>query len=474
LVFYIDEWFEQKSFEKAFFISPEPEVKPKFKYGLHKVEVVFKGGFDTDKTYVVTIGAGFSDLVRNPMEKSYTFAFSTGYYFAKGVVQGKVQGGKGGMITALYNTEDDFNISEDKGEYLTQTDKTGIFTFGYISPGAYRLIVFDDADGNRLYNPGREKLGLCWQDIVVNEDTSLIYNIKTTERSANPPSMIYVEPWDRHKIVVNFDRDLENFPSFGDVSISDTMYQEKLSVKNVFPHPLAKNKIFVYVDTFDSIYYNMIITGGADSMEMVVNDTITFRASCAPDTIPPHLLKISSEGDSSFKAVEIITDELIDETKLPVESEKPCQYILMAKEIFSGDSVSFNCSSLADMEGNVAPDSIVTFVVSRKVKEKFSEDTGSISGIAQYEGGKPLVIIMKGKDKEIFKSVQHSPGAFSFAEAPAGYYRFEAFIDADEDGRYDYGRIEPFKFAERFMALEDSFRVRSKWETSGVMIKFQN
>lgn len=62
------------------------------------------------------------------------------------------------------------------------------------------------------------------------------------------------------------------------------------------------------------------------------------------------------------------------------------------------------------------------------------------------------------------------PGAWEFANIPPGAYRLTAFVDANGNGRYDYGSAFPFMPAERFVVLQTDIQVRPRWTIENVMV----
>jgi len=62
------------------------------------------------------------------------------------------------------------------------------------------------------------------------------------------------------------------------------------------------------------------------------------------------------------------------------------------------------------------------------------------------------------------------PGAWEFANIPPGAYRLTAFVDANGNGRYDYGSAFPFMPAERFVVLQTDIQVRPRWTIEDVMV----
>ena len=490
ITFYIDEWFNRDSFSKAFFISPEPSGKVKYKYGLHKITVDFKEGLQEDRTYVVTIGTGFKDLLGNPLEESYTFAFSTGYKFDYGVISGRVfDTNKSGMIAALYRMGNQVDYLNEKGEYLTQTDKEGNFTFSYLPPAEYRLLIFNDTDNDRLYNPENEELALAWSDFSVNEDTSHLVLMKSKMRHPYPPLMNSINPRHNQELEIILDRPLEILPPIEGITLVDTTTITPLKVHTIYRHIIDSTRIVLQTEPVDTIDYRLSLRGGLDFEGMVMDDSIVFKGISTPDTLPPSVLRYSAQADTLSAVIDLKCSEQVDINELTrgfsfpdslrippifkVENPRPGAFILTSTDFSFNDTLFFNLRYLQDLKQNTAKDSILYLLVEKITAETPAEDLGVISGMVEYDADTPIIVILKAGNNEISRQILTNEKGFEFTEIPAGFYTFEAFIDTDGNRRYDYGLLEPFRFPERFTVVQDSFRVRSGWETSGVKIVFE-
>ena len=494
LTFIIDEWYDYQSFEDAFFISPVPPGEIKFKFGLRKAVVSFEQPLAGERTYIVTIGAGFRDLNRNNMTASFNLAFSTGYKFDHGSLAGRVIAAKpGGLLAALYLLDQDFLPQENPGEYLTQTGEDGSFKFNYLPPGDYRLLVFDDSDNNRLFDPGFEDAAIPQQDFPVADDTTRAVLIKLNQTFAEPPKIKSIDPKNASRLELILDRPLEFLPQISDITISDTARQMDIPVDSLHGHPADSARLVIFTGQLDSIEYVLYIKGGADKQGMQPHDSLIFRGNPDADTLGPIIYEYSAQGDSASAEILLITSEsvktqvlteaftipvtvdtLIIQNPLSVQVRRSgyCQYKIVPDSIAAGDLLNLNLNFLIDLAGNSGPDTLVQIKVARTKVPPVVSDLGSLSGIASFEGKGPAVIQLIQKKSEIARTVLSEPGSFIFENIPSGYYSFKAFIDADANGRYDFGLWKPFRHSEKFIIIPDTFRVRERWETSGVNINF--
>ena len=518
--FEVDEWINGDSFKDAFFISPEPDVEAKFKIGLHKLKVIYKKGFDESTTYVVTVGTDFKDLNRNSLEKSYTFAFSTGSKLDYGVVQGMIIGSAStGFITALYpldiiNAYDDSSKIDSsakndddnyekiigpysaKGKYMTQSGKNNRFTLPYIPPGNYRLIVFSDKDKDRIYDPGSEELGLAWEDIAVENDTSRVMIVLPVMRMSGPPEILNVDSRNNGQLNLIIDRPLEFLPKLSDIMVTDTTSGKELKVKNLFRHPIDSSMIVLETDVQDSSIYRVKVGGGIDYWGEACVDSFTFTGNATGDTLPPVIVKITAEGDSSGGVLSFLLSEDVTKAELVkgvffsdstfldstavLKKVSPWRFTISSSSFNANDTIMFNQSFLKDFAGNTGLDSTIFLTVSPFEQLQPLKEFGSLSGELIFTDDQSIAkngdftIFAVSTGNDLYKQSHKGSGAFKLDSLPAGYYTLEAYLDSDNNGRFNYGLLYPFKAPERYaVSRMDTIRVRAGWESGGGIIEFK-
>ena len=189
------EAMDRRSVERALFISPEDVSEPDFKWRGRELEISFEAGLQTDRTYVVTVGAESSDESRNRMAASYSFAFATGAALNWGEILGQVYVPdglpKGQAYVWAYDVEGDTDPrpSHETATYVTQPDADGRFRFLRMGPGRYRLFAFRDSDGDRSHTPGRDPLAVPPADIVLTSgmDRIRLGRFRMALRDTFPP-----------------------------------------------------------------------------------------------------------------------------------------------------------------------------------------------------------------------------------------------------------------------------------------------
>jgi hypothetical protein len=62
------------------------------------------------------------------------------------------------FVVGLYQVKDTINYRQ-KPYYITKVDDDGYFELNYLAAGKYKIIAFEDENGNSIYDPGKEKVG---------------------------------------------------------------------------------------------------------------------------------------------------------------------------------------------------------------------------------------------------------------------------------------------------------------------------
>ncbi|MEE8417349.1 MAG: Ig-like domain-containing protein, partial [candidate division Zixibacteria bacterium] len=155
----------QKSTEKAVFLSPVFWDYPVMKWSGKKLTIIPPEELDPDKTYVLTVGASAVGHRQNKMGKSYSFAFSTGAEIDSGAIEGAAfspGGGRKNYDIWVYSVDDssDVEFMTRIPEYATQVDSLGNFSISNIGPGLYLVIATDDRNDDLFWEPGSESIGL--------------------------------------------------------------------------------------------------------------------------------------------------------------------------------------------------------------------------------------------------------------------------------------------------------------------------
>ncbi|MCE3074900.1 Ig-like domain-containing protein [Chryseobacterium gwangjuense] len=130
-------------------------------------------------TYNFNFGNSIADNNENNVLKYYNFAFSTGEKIDDLYISGEIKdalatkksNGDNKMVVGLFQVKDTMNYRQ-KPYYITKVDDDGYYELNYLSPGKYKIVAFEDENGNSVYDKGKEKIGFQKEVVDVSKSIS--------------------------------------------------------------------------------------------------------------------------------------------------------------------------------------------------------------------------------------------------------------------------------------------------------------
>jgi uncharacterized protein (DUF2141 family) len=129
-------------------------------------------------TYNFNFGNAIADNNESNILRYYNFAFSTGEKLDDLYVSGEIKdalstkkAGENKFVVGLYQVKDTINYKQ-KPYYITKVDDDGYYELNYLAPGKYKIIAFEDENGNSMYDAGKEKVGFQKDPVDVEKSVS--------------------------------------------------------------------------------------------------------------------------------------------------------------------------------------------------------------------------------------------------------------------------------------------------------------
>lgn len=179
-----DEYISLKDINKNLIISPPiknikrilpSNIANKF------ILIQWEDTLQANTTYNFNFGNSIADNNEANILRYFNFAFSTGEKLDDLYVSGeisdataikkKTETNENKLVVGLYQVKDTINYKQ-KPYYITKVDDDGYYELNYLSPGKYKIIAFDDENGNSVYDPGKEKIGFQKEPIDVEKSIS--------------------------------------------------------------------------------------------------------------------------------------------------------------------------------------------------------------------------------------------------------------------------------------------------------------
>lgn len=131
-------------------------------------------------TYNFNFGNSIADNSESNVLRYFNFAFSTGEKLDDLYISGEVKdaftimkqsSSENKMVVGLYQLKDTINYKQ-KPYYITKVDDDGYYELNYLAPGKFKIIAFDDENGNSIYDPGKEKIGFQKDTVTIEKSIS--------------------------------------------------------------------------------------------------------------------------------------------------------------------------------------------------------------------------------------------------------------------------------------------------------------
>ena len=492
---------------QSIFITPVPEAPFKFEWKKNSLILEPSKPLEKDKTYVINIGTNAQDMHNNKLEKSYSFAFSTGQKLDSGSISGKVffqdKAEKGVSIWAYpLSKNKDQNPEVDKPEYATLSDQNGEYTLSYLARDAYRLFAVKDLNNDLLWEPDKEPLGVTTRDLNFIQDITLFSNVdfELVLRDTTAPQLVGCQSLDKRDVRLEFDEPMstQRLYEWQNYKIlSDSIPGESLSVELVYTKGEDYQKIYLVTNEMSKRKYKVtaqnLIDLYGNKLDQKYNEFV-FEGTESVDKSP---LKIDSTypgaGDANIpldaqirlffeKPPETTSFEkgflLQDTTGQKVEGNLLWKtltslFFSPSKTLQGKMKYQLTLEKIADLWGNPFADTSFKLGFITVDPDTLSSISGRVENLSQSKG--EIVIDLKKLEKPelSYEKRLKEPGDFKFESVFPGKYNLKAYLDLDGNGILDLGKPLPFEPAEPEIFYPDTLNLRPRWETEGVILKFR-
>jgi hypothetical protein len=509
LSFSFNKYINRRTLEESFFISP-PIRDLSFEWDGKSVSVSFTDTLRNNTTYIATLGSDLTDTRGNKLARSFALPFSTGEKLDSASISGIVADEKpeGVMIFGYILNDidpDSLNPSKTKPDYVTQTGKDGSFVLPYLRYGKYRIFAFRDEYKNLLYDIGVDQMGVLNNDILLSDSTAKITGIqfKLALEDTAQPFLSSARAIDDSHILLRLSEPIDwRSATTETIQIEDTLSRTQLAVREIGFVDEFNKEAQVVTDRQDiARAFRIRLNGWKDVSGNFMKAPLNigeFVSAISIDTTKPviELKDVRSRNvnfpiDDSIKITfsEPIIREIFergfhieDSSKKVVDGKFIWQHatkmtFIPSNILVPGMKYTLVCmlDSVIDYSGNIQKDSTVQLKFQTIEERSLSEMKGVVSDESKTDSGKIYIYAFNLTKKEIKPKVVFikKPGTFSFQNLMEGKYSITSFRDADANGLFTYGKIFPFKSAERFVNNSDTLKVRARWPLEGIQIRFK-
>lgn len=488
------EYVDLTSFNRAFSFTPEFEQQPEIRWRGRSVRISFPEPLRENTTYIVTIGTELRDVRGVALTEPITIAFSTGNEINQGRIAGQVVGaqkseGIQGIDIYAYALPDSLPLAQlpERPDYRTQTDAEGNFELAYLNPQRYYVIALQDRNRNRL--PDVAEAFAVPPDFAVLTDTLQAGTSRrwiVTQLDTIPPRPGNNRSLSSRRIELRFSEPVrleEN--ALTHWSLRDSLTGSPAEIRALYTRPDLPERLYLLTDSLPPERYLLSIHGVVDtSGNALITSTTSVTVEAAPDTSVLRFLGFLPQGSGVTGAVSLLPGrypgvrfnipvseerfrEVVDveglagEPAIRIDERRGTDYYLAVDSLLHPeDSVQVSVT-IPDA------DTVHTQVYRWYAPDELGELSGVI--VAPDTTGDIVVELYPGTTTGVedpVRMIADSTGRFVFPGLAEGQYSLRAFVDRNEDRRWNGGRVFPYEPAEPLQWGSDSLRVRSRWETA--------
>jgi hypothetical protein len=500
---------DKKTAQEAVFVSPRLSGDIEYRWRGHTMDMILPDSFASNVTYIVNIGSNVSDWRNNKMAESYQFAFSTGSIISKGRISGTVfMGSKplAGGTVGLYDSAFIPSITRIDSTYpifLTQSGATGEYVLDYVPQGKYFIFAFEDKNKNHLFNYPAEMYGLPDRMARVGDTTvSPSINFFTIKSDTSSISILSTILMSDHLIKVRFSKPIPGDKISGNL---DRIFLVPSDSNNVSRNPAAVIEREIDTTSNYSFYFDSL---GDGQYQIRIDTSVLSFQNASPAYLEGGQFAVKMEPDSSRPGIMMVSHDKIavfpEDSAVLISFSEPINRSVNIDSmlaIMSSDSsrnafaydwrdalrlnlfinglqwgnqykIEINQRLLQDLSGNNAGDSMKIYSF-----RTYNQDSlGGVSGLVKFEGdfdttGLPYLEFNPVGEKRTFLRIIPDK-QFNF-QLPPGKYILSGFLDRNNNGKHDIGRLAPLSLAETFAVFPDTVRVRSRFEMTGIEFIFK-
>jgi len=492
---YFSERMNQASLSKNLFVSPPLQYTIEWP-DWNEAELLLNDSLLANRTYVISVASGVEDLHRNKMAESYQFAFSTGNDMDRHMISGRVYSDKTGYPYSVfaYVLPDStvFNPFADEPDYITMSGGDGRYKLNYLKGGKFRILAVDDMNANFLLDGSMESFGISFRDARLDSEITAVAGIdfRISRLDTTPPEVQNVRPQNSTTVQLRFSETV--IPTiFSGISGKDSLSGDSLKLLRIAYNKEFKSVLDIFTVPQDSGHtYALHIPALADSNgnRFDSTETLYFHALGKIDTtrfqldaFVPKDSAIQQLPDTKicFRFSKAVDPQALENSfslftnsavSIPGRWSFPSAYAacfipLQTLKPDSSYRAVLQLSEVRSVWGKVLADSVAshyfTLISSREL--------GAISGrVAKMDSlNAPVYLQCVPLRKGVAGTTVRvrGDGRFIVPNLAEGKYTLQGFRDTDRNGRYSFGSLRPFRFAEPFHFAEDTIKVRKRWET---------
>lgn len=452
-----DEYFQVRSFNAQVIVSPPFDKPMRYKVKGKKLQITFPDSLRANTTYQIHFGESIVDVNESNVLKDLKLVFSTGNYIDSSFIRGKVEVSP--LITdnlenlkaILYKQYSDTNYSLSSPYYIAVVTKQQRFSFSNIQPGAYQLVVLNDANANYRYEPG-EYIATSFAEIETDSAGILVNVFKEEERKLRLDLDNSISINDQCLALI-FNRRPDsysvNIPSDSNLILTTRYSRKGDSLFVYFKQPIPENdSVVIQIHTPDSIFRSVarhvdraLPAPKFNIYSSVISPMDTPKLVSRYPIIDTATVRIFNLTDSSSLSSSIYFPSLF-KMAIPANLKEGKQYrLLVERDTSVTDTFHFQTTS--------------------------SQNTSKLSFNISLTDSIPVIVRLKTQGPDAYNWYVKNDTTIIGEYLRPGSYSLIAIKDRNGDGKYTTGSLKERRQPEEVFTLQASIELKADWESSG-------
>ena len=484
-----------------------PEVKMAFDWSATDLNIKFEEPLQPNTTYAINIGTEYTDYYNNAPKKGFSMIFSTGDKLDSGSISGLLSAvdTKGKYVFLFKEVEGVYpDMATAQPDYFVNTGSSGEFQFVALKPGNYRLLAIDDKFQNRVYDDQVDSYGTALRDITLTDDSLQVRGINIhigAKSDILGPQLISANSQYTGIANLLFDENLDRRTITED-NFKLNIAGEDIPIKGIGTNVKTSSELLI---TYDASYagkeLEVKVSNLTDSTGNLIQDTASSIKFVVDSTYNRTEFAISSTNlnDSTQKNVtpffNILPEKPLfrvkfskipemeslvnsaylesegEKTELSLSSDNLLDYFFKSENPIKENIeyiLVFDTKNILDLWGQgLVKDTIYRTKFKTKFAPKLSKIGGEVTATNVCEGNL-VVRAINTTDNSKYKT-KAIDGKWSFENVTAGDYVFEVFCDENNNEEYDFGKVIPFAYREKY-SKNKPYTVNENWEYNEIKL----
>ena len=525
IVLEFSEYVDKSSVVDNIRINPEVKLKYSWKGKKLRITPATTEALKPNTTYCLSVDPAFKDQSGNIPARGFSLIFSTGGDIDSCAIAGQVFEKAEGYTVLCYSLKglkaDTLDSRHTKATAKTKIGTSGKFAFKALTAGDYRVLLINDKNSDGIYNEESEEFSAATKDVHLAQNgiSDWLTFFSATVRDVVPPAINKATATDCRTVKITFTEaiKIDSANSHRAIALLDSTGRE-IPLLAVFRSD--KDTSCVFIISAEQMHKSALykvriaeegisdIAGNTFSADARISDAFIGSDDERPaaDTDIKPTFKEALCGDGFVRSVELAFPAPLLQMPEPLAATLTVAKTGRTKQIVFADSVSDDINQvpmkLAFLNRNklvLKPDfalsDFTTYSLSlqlKNIKTCFGEtlpdttiktdfttaDTrfyGSVSGsikdtLNSVKTDEVIVTAKSASNGKTYFVKTDSQGNWTFAQLPADDYVLRVFLDANHNGRFDYGRAMPFEHSEKYCLTERKVSLPKRWKVENVIL----